>query len=177
MRPFFALLVSSFAVIVPPSHVPSIGPSPAVSPVVAGPPWISIEHPVNPYDQTTRDAFLVVNAYHHGTPVALPVSGTAEGLVNGQRRSVTLAFTPTSRPGAFALKRQWPTEGTWTLAIAVSQGEDDKVWAIVDLASDGAVSAVRVPTRKQDGWMIPAKLAMSEIDAALRVRAQQVARK
>src|SRR3970040_2287683 len=60
------------------------------APVAVGPPWISIEYPVNPYDATTRDAFLQVNAYHHGTPVTIPVGGTAEGLVDGKRQSITL---------------------------------------------------------------------------------------
>ena len=31
-----------------------------------GPPWISIELPANPYDQTMRGAFLLVHAFHHG---------------------------------------------------------------------------------------------------------------
>src|SRR2546429_260939 len=34
---------------------------------VEGPPWISIELPVNPDDQTPRDAFLLVLPFHHGT--------------------------------------------------------------------------------------------------------------
>src|SRR4051812_48780748 len=67
----------------------------------AGPAWISIETPVNPYDASTRGAYLVVHAYHHGDPSSNPVSGTAEGLVNGERRSVALEFTPTSRPSAY----------------------------------------------------------------------------
>lgn len=141
----------------------------------AGPPWISIEHPVNPYDQTTKGAFLVVHAFHHGTPVAFPVSGTAEGIVDGERRSLPLAFEKTSRTGAFALKKTWPSSGTWTLAIAVAQGSGDRAWAVVELGSDGEVAAVRVPTKRQDGWVIPAPFAMSEIDASLRARASRLA--
>ena len=33
---------------------------------VAGPPWVSIELPANPWDETTRGAFLLVHAFHHG---------------------------------------------------------------------------------------------------------------
>ena len=75
--------------------------------VVAGPPWISIEYPVNPFDRTTRGAHLLVHAYYHGTPVAYPVSGTAEGIVNGERRTMTLRFETTSRTGVYALRKQW----------------------------------------------------------------------
>ena len=144
---------------------------------IAGPPWISIEYPVNPYDQTTKRAFLVVHAFHHGTPTAFPVSGTAEGIVDGQRRSVPLSFEATSRTGTFALTKQWPSNGTWTLAIAVAQGPEDRVWAVVELAPSGEVASVRVPTHEQNGWVIPSPLAMKDIDSSLRARVSQLARK
>jgi hypothetical protein len=142
----------------------------------AGPPWVSIEHPVNPYDATTRDAFLLVHAFRHGTPMNYPVTGTAEGIVDGQRRTVKLAFAATSRPGVYALKRQWDTKGEWTLLVSVAQGPDDRVTAVVDLATGGGgVAAVRVPTRLQGNYTIPAAVAMNEVEASLRSRAQRVA--
>lgn len=142
---------------------------PAVA--LVGPPWISIEYPVNPYDAATRGAYLVVHAFHHGTPDGLPVSGTAEGIVNGARRSVPLTFAATSRAGVYTLGRQWPNEGTWTLLVSVAQGPDDKVTAVVDLTAAGEVGAVRVPTRQQGGYTLPAAVAMATIDASLRERA------
>ena len=146
----------------------------AIERAIAGPPWISIEHPVNPYDATTKNAFLVVHAFHHGTPTAFPVTGTAEGLVKGDRRSIPLAFTPTSRTGAYALSRQWPNEGTWTLVVAVAQGSEDRVYAVVDLAPNGEVASVRVPTRQQDGYTLPATVTMATVDASLRDRAARI---
>ena len=38
----------------------------AFSSALAGPPWIAIEYPANPFDRTSRDAFLTVRTYHHG---------------------------------------------------------------------------------------------------------------
>jgi hypothetical protein len=145
---------------------------PFAAPRPAGPPWISIEYPVNPYDQTTRGAFLVVHAFHHGTPVGFPVSGTAEGIVNGQRQSIKLDFQETSRTGEYALRKQWPDQGTWTLVISVMQREEDKVSAIIDLASDGQVAHINVPTQRRDGWVVPAKVAMADVEAGLRARAK-----
>src|SRR5437867_9978688 len=107
------------------------------APALAGPPWISIELPVNPYDQSMRGAFLLVHAFHHGTAVGYIVTGTAEGIVNGERRSLKLEFTETSREGVHALKRTWATEGTWTLVIKANQGPDDAATAVVDLGPDG----------------------------------------
>lgn len=155
----------------PAAVAPAASVAPATGAARLGPPWISIEYPVNPYDATTKGAFLVVHAFHHGTPTAFPVSGTAEGIVNGERRSVQLRFATTSRTGAFALARQWPNEGTWTLLVSVAQGPEDRVSAIIDLAPSGEVAAIRVPTRQRDGHTLPAAVAMTEVEASLRQRA------
>src|SRR2546429_9747971 len=142
-----------------------------------GPPWISIELPANPYDQTTRGAFLLVHAFHHGREMGYIVTGTAEGIVNGARQSVTLQFTETSREGVHALKRTWPQEGTWTLVIKANQGPDDLATAVVELGPDGEAAAVRVPTPQRPGWTVPAPVPMDQIDAPLRARAQALATK
>lgn len=139
------------------------------TPLTAGPPWISVELPGNPYDQTSRDAFLIVHAFHHGEPVDYPVSGVAEGMVKGQRTSIPLTFRKTSRSGAFALSKQW-TDGTpWVLALTVAQGADDKVTALVTIATDGHASKVETLTRvAEKGIVLPRPLVRGDIDAALR---------
>ena len=147
------------------------------APALAGPPWISIELPVNPYDESTRGAFLLVHAFHHGRPMGYLVSGTAEGIVSGERRSVKLEFAETSREGVYALRRSWPEQGTWTLVIKANQGPDDAATAVVDLGVDGAVAAIRVPTMERGRWTVPARVAMADVDAALRVRAATLARR
>jgi hypothetical protein len=145
--------------------------------VKSGPAWISIEYPANPYDSASRGAFLLVHAFHHGTPVGYPVTGTAEGLVDGARRTVSLEFKNTSRPGVYALNKQWPTSGTWTLVIRVTQGgdESDVATAIVELSPTGQVASVNVPTKVERGWVIPVAVSMAEIDAGLRARAARLA--
>lgn len=143
----------------------------------SGPPWISIETPVNPFDVATRDAFLLVHAFHHGTPTSFPVSGTAEGIVNGARRTVSLELKPTSRPGVYALHRQWPETGTWTLILAVTQGQGDgnTVKAVVELGPTGKVASVDVPTVQRGQWRIPAPVSMADVEASLRARAGRLA--
>jgi len=146
------------------------------SPALAkGPPWISIELPVNPYDRTMQGAFLLVHAFHHQTPIGFPIEGTAEGMVNGERRTVKLEFSETSRDGVYALKRTWATDGVWTLVIRVNQGPGDGATAVVELGEDGEVASVRVPTRQQGSWTVPAPVAMADVDQALRARAAQLA--
>jgi hypothetical protein len=134
---------------------------------VAGPPWISIELPANPWDQTTRGAFLLVHAFHHGLPIQVPVTGVAEGIVNGQRKSVTLTFDKASRPGVYTLRNQWGSTGRWVLVITVSQHQDDVAQAIVEISEAGEVTAVRVPVRAdRDGF--PRRVTQAEVEAALR---------
>lgn len=139
----------------------------------AGPPWISVEYPINPHDQSMRGAFLLVHVFHHSTPIVFPVQGTAEGIVNGERRSIKLEFTETSRTGVYALRRQWSTEGVWTLVI---KGEGGAT-AVVELGADGAIASVTVPSRQDRGWTIPTDVSMTDIDNALRTRASTLARR
>jgi len=147
------------------------------APALAGPPWISIELPANPYDQATRGAFLLVHAFHHGQPVAYLLTGTAEGIVNGERRSIKLEFSETARDGVYALKRMWPSDGVWTLVIKANQGPDDAATAVIELGPEGEVASIRVPVMQRGQWTVPAPVSLGEIDAALKARAAQLARR
>jgi hypothetical protein len=149
-----------------------------VPPRVAGPPWISIEYPANPFDRSTRGAHLLVHAFYHGTPVNYPVSGTAEGVVAGERRTITLRFETTSRTGVYALRKQWPSEGAWTLVISVTQSDHEDggvAQALVELSSSGAVAGVQVPTRPYADGAFPRRLTSEEIERAVRANSQRVA--
>ena len=137
-----------------------------------GPPWISIETPPNPFDASSRGAFLIVHTFHHGDMVASGVNGTAEGIVSGARRSIPLVFDTTSRRGTYALRKQWPTDGTWMLVINTG-GQAQGITALVELSAQGDVSNVRVPTRRSGGWDVPQQVTARDIDAALEARASQ----
>jgi hypothetical protein len=142
-----------------------------------GPPWISIEYPANPFDRANRDAYLYVHTFHHNAAVEATVTATAEGIVGGARRSVALDLAPTSRPGTYALRRQWPAEGTWMLVITMRQGGlEDGATALVDIGAAGDVAAVRVPSTTRDGWVVPTAVTRQQIDDALRARTPTLAR-
>lgn len=181
MRPFPALPFRSAvlgAALALAAGVPAgtVGAPRAAAAVLVGPPWISVELPANPFDRASRGAFLLVHAFHHGTQVTLPVSGRAEGIVNGQRRTVPLRLVATSRPGVYALHDQWGAGGTWTLVLTVRQGpgDFDGATALVELSPDGRV-AVRVPTARHREGEFPRAVSAEEVDRELRARAGQVA--
>lgn len=148
-----------------------------IAAVTVGPPWISIEYPVNPHDPSMRGAMLLVHVFHHSTPIAYPVEGTAEGIVNGERRTIKLTFTETARPGVYGLARQWATEGVWTLVIRMSRGEGgtDGATAVVELGPEGEIASVRVPQKREGSWTIPTDVSMQEIERGLRARANALA--
>ena len=80
---------------------------------LAGPPWISIEYPANPFDATSRGAFLTVRTYHHRDFQATTVTGNAEGVVDGKRQSMPLDIRPGSQTGMYVVRWQRPAAGRW----------------------------------------------------------------
>jgi hypothetical protein len=127
-----------------------------------GGPWMSIETPVNPYDSAARGAAFVVHTFHHAVPTTLEVEGRAEGLVNGQRRTVPLLLSA-ARAGTFAVRNVWGTNGTWSVVLIATQpAPRASIEAVVDIGADGSVGRVSMPQRM---------LSTAEIDQGLRARA------
>lgn len=137
---------------------------------VAGPPWISIEFPANPHDPVARGAFMTVRTYHHGDLIGYELAGTAEGLVNGQRRTQRLDIRRMSQPGTYAVRWQKPAEGTWALVVSSSRDGQHAATAIVNVSEDGRVASVNVPSRSTENgrWQVPRPATAGDIDVALR---------
>jgi hypothetical protein len=173
MRPHTRSALTLAALV--PIVVGLVAASPSAATRRSGPPWISIEYPANPLDPSTREAYLLVHAFHHGTPVQSPVSGTAEGLVGGERKSIALRFDATTRPGVYALRKQWSNDGVWSLLISVTQHEDDVAQALVELGADGGITSVRVPTRREREWTLPRRVTAQEVEQSLQSRATRTA--
>ena len=133
------------------------------------PPWLSIESPVNPFDPTARGAVMLVHAvFREGQTQVSDLNGAAEGIVNGSRRSIALRFDTTGHPNVFAVRRQWPSDGTWLLRISLRQ-----TTAIVTLDRAGNMASVRVPTELASGSQIPRVVAAKEIDSTLAETARR----
>jgi hypothetical protein len=54
-------------------------------------------------------------------PEVATYAGTAEGVVNGTRRSVPLKFVRLDSKGLWAVERDWPSEGKWVLHIEATR--------------------------------------------------------
>ena len=138
--------------------------------LAAGPPWIAIEYPANPFDPGTRGAFLTVRTYHHGDLMGFDISGTAEGLVNGKRESVRLQISRLPQAGMYAVRWQKPAQGTWALLISTTRDGAFMASALVSVDGSGRVAGVSVPsnTIENGRWVVPRKVASAEVDALLR---------
>ncbi len=139
------------------------------TPALAGPPWISIEIPANPYNSITRNAFCLVRVYHHGDAAYYPVSGSAEGMVDGQRRSNALNIKDTGIPGLYAVNYTPSKDGTWMLVLRVGkEKEHGTATVVVKLNRDGQIASASVPTHRQDNWDIPDEVSAADVDRMLR---------
>lgn len=142
----------------------------------AGPPWISVEIPSNPHHQSTRDALFLVHTYHHSAYMTVPVRATAEGLVDGKRRTLTARIVATNRAGVYAVRADLPADGTWLVAVRLSDDEAAPATALVTMDNRGRVAGVEVPSRTtRDGWVVPIQVTEADIDAALHAAVQVAA--
>jgi hypothetical protein len=65
------------------------------------------------------DAF-VVRPDGCAEPGKVRITGTADGIVNGVRRTLPLKLTPLPTPGVHGVPRDWPAEGVWVVSLAAS---------------------------------------------------------
>lgn len=138
------------------------------SPALAGPPWLSIEFPANPMNKSAQGAYLLVHTFHHDQTGSFVVEARAEGLVNGQRKTLPLTLDRTDREGVYALKQSWPTTGDWVIVITGAPGEGS-VTAMVSIA-DGNIRGIKVPTKKVENgrWTVPTQVTQADVEAELR---------
>lgn len=117
------------------------GAVPAETGAVLGAPWLSLEAPANPMDPEVAGAAFVVRAYNHERPLGAALVGRAEGIVDGERRSLELKIRETKRPGTFVVPAEWPAEGEWVVRIGFA-GESPAT-LLVELGSGGGLQAER----------------------------------
>ena len=65
---------------------------------------------------------------------------TAEGVVNGARKSIPLKLLSLSAAGTFAVTREWPDEGTWVIKMVAVNPEyrDYATSAVVPIRNNAA---------------------------------------
>ncbi len=117
--------------------------------------------------QDDSDVVVLVRTYRCHQPEKAKVTGTAEGLVDGQRVSVPLTLK-TVEKGVYSVERQWSARGAWVLAFSGSYA-GQHTSTVVTLDDQGKV-AVRETERgtELDALILPRKLKSSDVERALQ---------
>jgi len=131
------------------------------TPALACPPQITVERPSTP---SSDSAFVLVHAARGCQRGTLTVTGTAEGLVDGQRRSMPLDVVATAADGVYRVRRQWPSEGVWVLRLVVRVGEGSAT-ALVGVNASGEIAAMR---QQDPARRLYPNLTDADVDAMLR---------
>ena len=101
--------------------------------LAGGPPSFSFEAPGSP-----SSSVLLVHAYSCHAPTDATVRASAEGMVNGKRKTIPLEMKPTGATGVYSVARQWPAEGSWVLVFSIDRG--GQTTALVKLDGKGMPS-------------------------------------
>ena len=138
--------------------------------VMFGGPWISIETPVNPYVASGSGALFLVHTYVHQNPVDLPVSGRAEGIVEGKRRTVPFTLARSAQAGTYLVRPEWGDKGIWTVLVTAMPDAKNgwRIQAVVDVGADGEVEKVTIPRAGHT----PRLLTDADVERGLRDRAK-----
>ena len=79
-----------------------------VIPALAGALLLEVADPQANPEARARHAIVVARTTACMSPEKTTVTATAEGIVNGQRRSIPLKVMNLATPGTFAVAREWP---------------------------------------------------------------------
>jgi hypothetical protein len=77
----------------------------------------TIGNPVASQDFQMKSAAFVFRTEGCAEPAKAQIAGTAEGLVKGVRKSVSLRVVAGSKPGVYAIFQDWPPEGQWVVSL------------------------------------------------------------
>jgi len=123
----------------------------------------AIGNPVASQDFRFKTAAFALRTEGCAEPAKSQITGTAEGIVKGARRSVALRVMPASKPGVYAVEQNWPAGGEWVLNLrGVCAGET--AGALVPIGPKGFI--------RESSKFFPRPATGAEIEAALKALVQ-----
>ena len=90
---------------------------------LAGGFFLQLGNPEASPEARKLNAVLTIQALGCHNPMEAKLSAVAIGMVNGERREISLKLDPLSKPGFYALSQQWPKEGKWVIKVTARNGE------------------------------------------------------
>lgn len=108
---------------------------------LAGGMTVTLELPPYSTDTKIKEAALMVKVVGCEDPKVWVATATAEGLVNGERKSIEIKTTKI-KPGYFAIKPEWPTTGAWVLIVHAGY-KDHPQHLVVPLGEKGKLQLTK----------------------------------
>lgn len=112
-------------------------------------------------DPKAKGAILVTRFAGCHEPHKATLKAFAEGLVNGQRKTIALEPEALATPGMYAIRRTWPAEGSWVLRL---EGR----YAAVSAVTSTVVKLEGESFTRKGAILQPGLVEMSVVDAMLR---------
>ena len=107
-------------------------------PLFAGALLLEVGNPTSNPEAMKNHAALVARITACHSPGETTVTATAEGVVNGMRKSIPLKVISLSTAGTFAVTREWPEQGIWAIKLVATNPEyrDYAASVLVPIRSD-----------------------------------------
>ena len=116
--------------------------------------------PIAGNSQSNKSSLLVVRPGGCADPARAQITATAEGLVDGTRRSLSLKVAPLPTPGVHAVNKDWPAGGVWLVNV-VGTCAGKTAGALVLMGPQDKY-------RREAVKLLPRRASTAEIDAALK---------
>ena len=110
-----------------------------------------------------KSATFVFRTQGCAEPAKAQISGTAEGLVKGARRSVTLKVAAAAKPGVYAVFQNWPAEGDWVVNLKGTCA-DAIAGAVIPIGPKGFI--------RERSKFFPRPATDAEVEASLKALPQ-----
>src|SRR5690348_16295328 len=123
----------------------------------------TVGSPVASQDYQAKGAAFVFRTEGCAEPAKSQITGTAEGLVKGARRSVALKVLAMSKPGVYAVYQMWPAEGIWVVSLK-GLCADMSAGAVIPIGPKGFI--------RESSKFFTRPATHAEIDTSLRALEQ-----
>lgn len=101
------------------------------APLFAGALVLEVGNPQADSEALAQHAVLVARMSACTSPEKTVVTASAEGIVDGERKSIPLKIARLSTAGTFAVRREWPAQGTWIVKMAATNPDYRDYAAVV----------------------------------------------
>jgi len=115
------------------------------TPLFAGSLALEIGNPSANPEAAAKHAVLVARLAACKSPEKTTVTASAEGIVDGVRKSIPLKVVPLSTAGTYAVVREWPAQGSWAVRmVATNPDYKDYAASVLVPLDNGALQLASV---------------------------------